>query len=49
MATTPGDDLMSDLQQMLWNQFGGALQMLENAVTFCPEEVWGDERHPQVF
>ena len=37
------------LQQILWNQFGGALQMLENAVVFCPVEVWGTEKHPQAF
>lgn len=37
------------LQQVLWNQFGGSLQMLENAIAFCPEEVWGSERHPQAF
>ncbi len=31
------------LQQLLWNQFGGALQMLENAIVACPVEVWGSE------
>ncbi len=40
---------MSDLQQTLWNQFGGALQMLENAVVAYPAEVWGAERRPQAF
>lgn len=37
------------LQQILWNQFGGALQMLENAIVACPVEVWGTERQPQAF
>ncbi len=37
------------LQQILWNQFGGALQMLENAIVACPAEVWGTERQPQAF
>lgn len=38
-----------DLRQILWNQFGGALQMLENAVEACPAEVWGSDRHPRAF
>lgn len=37
------------LQQVLWNQFGGTLQMLENAIVACPAEVWGGEKHPQAF
>lgn len=41
--------MSKSLQQMLWNQFGGALQMLENAVVACPVEVWGTERQPQAF
>lgn len=41
--------MSESLQQILWNQFGGALQMLENAVVACPVEVWGTERHPQAF
>ena len=41
--------MSESLQQVLWNQFGGALQMLENAIVFCPPEVWGTERHPQAF
>ncbi len=37
------------LKEILWNQFGSALQMLENAIVFCPAEVWGGERQPQAF
>ncbi len=37
------------LQQILWNQFGGALQMLENAIVACPAEVWGAEREFHAF
>ena len=37
------------LTETLWNQFGGALQMLENAIQACPEEVWGHEIQPQEF
>ena len=28
-------------KQILWNQFGAAIDMLENAMTVCPEEIWG--------
>lgn len=43
-------DVMSEsLQQILWNQLGGALQMLENAIVACPAEVWGTERRPHEF
>jgi len=43
------DAMSESLQQILWNQFGGALQMLENAIVACPAEVWGAERQPQAF
>lgn len=26
----------------LWNQFGAAIDMMENAIRACPDEVWGD-------
>lgn len=26
----------------LWSQLGAAIDMLENAIDACPEEVWGD-------
>jgi hypothetical protein len=26
----------------VWQQFGAAIDMLENAINACPEEVWGD-------
>ena len=41
--------MSKSLQQLLWNQFGGALQMLENAIVACPAEVWGEGIHPQAF
>lgn len=37
------------LQQNLWHQFGGSLQMLKNAIVACPAEVWGAEPEPQAF
>ncbi len=27
---------------MIWQQFGAAIEMLENAMRACPESVWGD-------
>ena len=41
--------MSESLQQMLWNQFGGALQTFENAVLACPEAVWGSEVSPRAF
>jgi hypothetical protein len=34
----------------VWRQFGAALEMLENAVRACPEELWGDRgRRPEFW
>ena len=41
--------MSESLQQILWNQFGGALQMLENAIVACPAEVWRAEREFHAF
>jgi hypothetical protein len=33
--------------QMLWSQFGAAIDMLENAIIQCPEKIWiGEFPHP---
>jgi hypothetical protein len=32
----------STWREILWQQFGGAIAMLENAVKACPEELWSD-------
>ena len=38
------------ISQIVWRQFGGAIDMLENAMRACPEELWSDrERNPQVW
>ena len=29
-------------KDLLWKQFGGTIDMLENAITACPEKVWSD-------
>jgi hypothetical protein len=30
----------TEFKEMMWLQFGAAIDMLENAVTRCPDEVW---------
>lgn len=32
----------STLKTILWQQFGAAIDMLDNAVTACPEDLWHD-------
>lgn len=27
---------------IIWNQFGAAMDMMENAIHACPDDVWGD-------
>lgn len=35
---------------IIWQQFGAAIDMLENALLACPEEVWGDRsRRPEFW
>ena len=35
---------------VLWRQFGAAIDMLENAIVACPENVWGDRsRRPEFW
>ncbi len=29
-------------KKMIWSQFGAAIDMLENSITACPEEIWDD-------
>jgi DinB family protein len=36
--------------EALWGQFGAAIDMLENAVRACPDELWADRtRDPQFW
>ena len=34
--------MIDDWKQIIWQQFGAAIESLENAIKACPEEVWGD-------
>lgn len=37
-------------KKMIWDQFGAAIDTLENALTACPEDLWRDEsREPRVW
>ena len=38
------------LKKMIWQQFGAAIDMLENAIDACPDELWGDRcRQPEFW
>jgi hypothetical protein len=45
------EDAMDDaLRATLWNQFGAAIDMLENAMVACPERLWSDRsRRPEYW
>lgn len=30
------------MKDIVWHQFGAAIDMLDNAIMACPEELWGD-------
>jgi len=37
-------------REIVWQQFGAAIDMLENAVRACPDEVWSDRsRQPEFW
>jgi hypothetical protein len=40
---------VTDWNTILWHQYGAAIDMLENAVTACPEEVWDDDADQTEF
>lgn len=41
---------MDSLKEMLWRQLGAAIEMLENALVACPQELWNDSsRRPEVW
>jgi len=37
------------LKEIIWHQFGAAIDMLENSINACPEDVWGDLFDPSEF
>ncbi|HEX6747556.1 MAG TPA: DinB family protein [Longimicrobium sp.] len=41
---------MDDWRGAVWRQFGAAIDMLENAVTACPDALWNDRsRRPEFW
>ena len=37
-------------KEILWQQFGAAIDMLENAMHVCPDKLWGDRsREPEFW
>jgi hypothetical protein len=35
--------MKSTFEADLWNQFGASIEMLENAISICPDELWNTE------
>jgi hypothetical protein len=43
-------DTGSTWRSVLWHQFGAAIDMLENAMVACPDDVWSDRsRRPEFW
>ncbi len=38
-----------ELKEIVWGQFGAAIDMLENAIVACPEMVWSDRTRKPEF
>ena len=36
-------------KEILWRQFGASIDMLENALLACPEELWDERSHKPEF
>jgi len=42
--------MIKDWQTIIWQQFGAAMDMLENAIRACPENIWSDRtRKPECW
>jgi hypothetical protein len=40
---------MTSWNETLWQQFGASIDMLENAIDACPDDVWDDGSTPQFW
>jgi hypothetical protein len=36
-------------REIIWSQFGASIDMLENAINACPDELWGDRTQNPKF
>lgn len=41
--------MQQSMKTSLWQQFGAAIDMLENAIRACPEALWGDRTQQPEF
>ncbi len=39
----------NNLKEIIWNQFGAAIDMIENAVNLCPNNLWGNRSQQPEF
>lgn len=37
------------VREIIWSQFGASIEMLENAIKFCPEELWSSRKSKPEF
>lgn len=40
---------MTTWSELIWGQFGAAIDMLENAIRACPDDLWGDRTRTPEF
>jgi len=36
---------LDKLKDAVWKQFGAAIDMMENAIRHCPDDLWADDSH----
>ena len=41
--------MTSETKTIIWHQFGAAIDMLENAIKACPDDVWGNRIDTREF
>ena len=39
----------TNMKKIIWQQFGAAIDMLENAILACPEDLWSDRTQKPEF
>jgi hypothetical protein len=50
MALAGSYEMGTTWRSIIWQQYGAAIDMLENALIACPDEVWGDRsRRPEFW
>lgn len=37
--------MIVECKELLWRQFGASVDMLENAITLCPEVLWDNREN----